>query len=134
MLYFEMEFCFFDFLNRELLVLMHTNHFGNISKFLEIDGQLLEIGWSSIDVLRMHEFIHRNFSVCFISVLILLTFGARYFNDSHRSMHTRVELSIGRNVKLTCYRRIEMSKFAGSIIAAFKIENRIGPASRSWLC
>lgn len=39
----------------------HTNHFGHISKFFEINGQLLEIGWRSIDVSRVHKLVHRHF-------------------------------------------------------------------------
>lgn len=55
---------------------MHTNHFRNISKFLEIDGQLLKIGRRAIDVSRMHESIHRHCLVDFFWILISLTFCA----------------------------------------------------------
>lgn len=55
---------------------MHTNHFGNISKFFKINGQLLEVGRRSVDISRMHEFIHRHFRLFPLIQMEMLTFCA----------------------------------------------------------
>lgn len=83
---------------------MHTYHFGNVPEFFEIDGQLLEIRRSSIDVSWMHKLVHRHFWLVYFDwflVDVLRVSLSFWFETIHIVRYTRVELSICVNVKLT---------------------------------